>query len=187
MRAVYGEGAVTNQMCQKGFAKFCAGDFCPDTAQWFGRAVGVDRKQIKTLVENNQHSTMKDVVDILKISKSIKLLVKMKNVSFLLQTKPHELFGQSNILIFSFLTVQLGSFYWPLCKVREPSSGPIMSTEEPVKGNSFLLLSVFFFLLLRYPFDFFLEFPSLCLDYASVLTCSFSFHLNSLAFYPWLF
>ena len=80
MRAVYGEGAVTNQMCQKGFAKFCAGDFCPDTAQWFGRAVGVDRKQIKTLVENNQHYTMKDVVDILKISKSIKLFVKMKNV-----------------------------------------------------------------------------------------------------------
>ena len=25
--AVYGEGAVTDQMCQKWFAKFCAGDF----------------------------------------------------------------------------------------------------------------------------------------------------------------
>ena len=27
IRAVYGEGAVTDRMCQKWFAKFCAGDF----------------------------------------------------------------------------------------------------------------------------------------------------------------
>ena len=78
-------------------------------------------------------------------------------MSFLLQTKPHELFGQSNILIFSFLTVQLGSFYWPLCKVREPSSGPITSTQEPVKGNSFLLLSVFFFFTSKISIWFFLR------------------------------
>ena len=30
--AVYGEGAVTDQMCQKWFAKFCAGDFSLDDA-----------------------------------------------------------------------------------------------------------------------------------------------------------
>ena len=30
--AVYGEGAVTDQMCQKWFAKFCAGDFTLDDA-----------------------------------------------------------------------------------------------------------------------------------------------------------
>ena len=33
MCAVYGEGAVTDQMCQKWFVKFCAGDFSLDDAQ----------------------------------------------------------------------------------------------------------------------------------------------------------
>ena len=27
--AVFGEGAVTDRMCQKWFAKFCVGDFSP--------------------------------------------------------------------------------------------------------------------------------------------------------------
>ena len=34
--AVYGEGAVTNQMCQKWFAKFHAGDFLLDDAPQLG-------------------------------------------------------------------------------------------------------------------------------------------------------
>ena len=46
--AVYGEGAVTDQMCQKWFAKFCAGDFSPDNAPWSGRPVEVDSDQIET-------------------------------------------------------------------------------------------------------------------------------------------
>ena len=36
--AVYGEGAVTDQMCQKWFVKFCAGDFSLDDASQYGRA-----------------------------------------------------------------------------------------------------------------------------------------------------
>ena len=40
---------------------------------------------------------MQEIADILKISKSIKLLVKVKNVSFILQKKPHGFFGQDNI------------------------------------------------------------------------------------------
>ena len=51
--AVCGEGAVTNQTCQKWFAKFCAGDFLLDDAPWSGRPVEVDSDQIKTLIENN--------------------------------------------------------------------------------------------------------------------------------------
>ena len=35
--AMYGEGAVTDQMCQKSFAKFCAEDFLLDDAPWSGR------------------------------------------------------------------------------------------------------------------------------------------------------
>ena len=34
--AVYGEGAVTDQMCQKWFAKFHAGDFSLDDAPRLG-------------------------------------------------------------------------------------------------------------------------------------------------------
>ena len=35
--AVYREGAVTDQTCQKWFAKFWAGDFLLDDAPWSGR------------------------------------------------------------------------------------------------------------------------------------------------------
>ena len=72
-------------MCQKWFAKFCATDFALDGAPWLGRPVEVDSDQIETLIENNQHSAMWQIAHILKISKSTKLLVKMKSVSFILQ------------------------------------------------------------------------------------------------------
>ena len=53
--AVYREGAVTDGMCQKWFVKFCAGDFSMDDAPQLDRPVEVDRDQIETLIENNQH------------------------------------------------------------------------------------------------------------------------------------
>ena len=34
--AVYGDGAVTDQTCQKWFTKFRAGDFSLDDAPWLG-------------------------------------------------------------------------------------------------------------------------------------------------------
>ena len=40
--AVCREGAVTDQMCQKWFEKFCAGDFSLDDAPRLGRPVEVD-------------------------------------------------------------------------------------------------------------------------------------------------
>ena len=52
--AVYGEGAVTDQMCEKWFAKFRAGDFSLDDASRLGRPAEVDRDQIETLIENSQ-------------------------------------------------------------------------------------------------------------------------------------
>ena len=67
---VYGEGAMTDWTCQKWFAKFCAGDFLLDDAPRSGRPVEVDSDQIKTLIENNQHSTMWEIADTLKMSKS---------------------------------------------------------------------------------------------------------------------
>ena len=69
--AVYGESAVTDQTCQKWFAKFRAGDFSLDDAPWSGRPVEVDSDQIKTLTENNQRYTTREIAaDILKISSS---------------------------------------------------------------------------------------------------------------------
>ena len=99
--AVYGEGAVTDGTCQKWFAEFCAGDLSLDDAPQTGRPVEVDGSQIKTLIENNQCYTMQEIADILKISKSIKLLVKMKNVSFILQKKLDGLFGQPNTCLYT--------------------------------------------------------------------------------------
>ena len=78
---MYGEGAVTDQTCQKRFVKFSAGDFSLEDALHSGRPVEVDSNQIETLIENNQCYTTQEIADILEISKSIKLLVKMKNVS----------------------------------------------------------------------------------------------------------
>ena len=73
--AVCGEGAVTDPMCQKWFVKFRAGDFSLHGAPWWGRPVD----QIETLIENNQHCATQVTTDILKISKSIQLLVKRQN------------------------------------------------------------------------------------------------------------
>ena len=54
----------------KWFAKFHAGDFSLDDAPRSGRPVEVDSDQIETLIENNQRYTMREIADILKISKS---------------------------------------------------------------------------------------------------------------------
>ena len=47
--AVYGEGAVTDWMCQNWFARFCVGDVSLDDAS----ASLVDQLKIETLIENN--------------------------------------------------------------------------------------------------------------------------------------
>ena len=92
--AVYGEGAVPDRTCQKWFEKFHVGEFSLDDTPQSGRSVEVDSDQIKTLIENNQCYTLQEIADILKISRSIKLLVKMQNVSFILWKKTYRLFGQ---------------------------------------------------------------------------------------------
>ena len=73
-RFVYGEGAVTDQTCQKWFAKkpleICAGDFSLDDTPWWGRSVEVDKDQIETIIESNQCYTTWGRANTLKISKS---------------------------------------------------------------------------------------------------------------------
>ena len=65
--------------------KFCAGDLSLDNAPGSGRPVEVDSDQNEKLIENNQRYTTKEIADILKISKSIKLLVKMKTVFYFME------------------------------------------------------------------------------------------------------
>ena len=68
-----------------------------ETSHWMMLHSWVDQlKLIEILTENNQHYATQDIIKLLKISKSIKLLVKMKNVSFILQKKLNGLFGQPN-------------------------------------------------------------------------------------------
>ena len=83
-------GREGDQTCQKWFSKFHAGDFSLDDAPQSGRPVEVDSNQIETLIENNQCNTMRKIAaNVLKISKPIKLLVKMKDVSFIFWKKTH--------------------------------------------------------------------------------------------------
>ena len=112
---MYGE-AVTDRMCQKWFMKFCAGDFLLDDAPQSGRPVEVDSDQINTLIENNQHYTTREIANILKISKSIELFVKMKNVSFILWKKLNGLFGQPNIAIPQILLKNKKEWTINICK-----------------------------------------------------------------------
>ena len=81
--AVYGESVMTNQMCQKWLVKFHPGDFSLEDAPQSHRPVEVDSDKTETLIENNQCYNMWERAEIIKISKSIKLLVKMKKVSFI--------------------------------------------------------------------------------------------------------
>ena len=94
--AAYGEGTVTDQTCQKWFLMFHAGDFLLNDAPGLGRPVEADSDQIETLTENNQGYTTWETADILKKSKSVKVLVKMKNVFYFME-KLNRLFGQPNI------------------------------------------------------------------------------------------
>ena len=69
----------------KWFVKFRAEVFSLDDAPRSGRQVEVDGNQIETLIKNNQCYTMREIADILRISKSIKLVVKMKNVFYFME------------------------------------------------------------------------------------------------------
>ena len=84
---------MTDRTCQRWFAQFRAGDFSLDGAPLLGRPAEFDGDQIKTLIENNQSYITRERADIHRISKSIKLLVKMKNLSFILRKEPYTLFG----------------------------------------------------------------------------------------------
>ena len=86
---------MEKMLCQKWFAKFCAGDFSLDDAPWWGRPVEVDSDQIETLIENNQsYTTWKPTYSNIQINKVIG--ENEKRVSYFTEKK-NALFGQHNI------------------------------------------------------------------------------------------
>ena len=73
----YGEGAVTDEWVKSGLWSLMSGISC--WTMLHGQ-VEVDSNQMETSIEKNQCYAMGDITDIIKISKSRKFLVKMKNV-----------------------------------------------------------------------------------------------------------
>ena len=86
--AVYEEDAVTDLKRQKWFVKFHAGDFSLDNVPQSGGPVEVDSNQIKTLTENNKHYSMQGIADILKISKTKKIIGENEKYVFYFIEKP---------------------------------------------------------------------------------------------------
>ena len=75
-----------------------------DSAPQSGKSAEVDSDQIETLIENNLCSTIWEMANILTISKSIKLSVKMKTVVYFTEKNLNGLFGQPNTFTVSFLS-----------------------------------------------------------------------------------
>ena len=73
----------------KWFVQFHVGDFSLDGAPQSGRPGEVDSDQIETLIGNNPCSTRQETANVLKISKSIKLLVKNEKCVFYCTEKEH--------------------------------------------------------------------------------------------------
>ena len=86
---------MTDQMCQKWFAKFRAGDFCLDSAPWSGGPVEVDSGQIETLTENNQRYIMREIADTQNIEIN-KVIGENENCAFYF-TEKNKLLGQPSI------------------------------------------------------------------------------------------
>ena len=83
-----------------------------DSAPQSGKSAEVDSDQIETLIENNLCSTIWEMANILKISKSIKLSVKMKTVVYFTEKNLNGLFGQPNTFTVSFLSFFFALYFF---------------------------------------------------------------------------
>ena len=106
------------------------------------RPVEVDSDQIKTLIDNNQRYTTWEIANILKISKLIKLLVKMKNVSFILGKKTKQTFCPPPYYppCFAYLHCHLGYIMCIVVKEGPHCSSAFKPIQEniatPIRGRS---------------------------------------------------
>lgn len=68
--AVYGEGAIAEWTVQKWFAKLKVGDFNLHDQERPFRSSTIDEDQVKSLTENNPRYTIRELAEMLKISKT---------------------------------------------------------------------------------------------------------------------
>lgn len=66
--AVYGDEALKERQCQYWFAKFRSGDFSLKDEERSGRPVEVDDDQIKAIIDNDRHSSTRDIAERLDVS-----------------------------------------------------------------------------------------------------------------------
>ncbi|KAL6420742.1 hypothetical protein ACFW04_013863 [Cataglyphis niger] len=67
---VYGKDAVKERVCQKWFARFRSGDFSVQNATIGSRSIEIDSNKIKVLIDTNPRYTIREIANILQISKS---------------------------------------------------------------------------------------------------------------------
>ncbi|KAF2364894.1 HTH ArsR-type DNA-binding domain, partial [Trinorchestia longiramus] len=91
--ALYGNDSVSERTIRKWFAKFRAGDCSLIDKERSGRPFTTDDDQIKSLIENNPHSTTRELVESLNLSKSAvrEHLVKLGFTNRYDVLVPHEL------------------------------------------------------------------------------------------------
>ena len=70
LRDVYCEEALKDRHCRNCFDKFRSRDFSLKDEQRSGRPNEVDEDQIKAIVESDRHVTVREIEEMLKISKS---------------------------------------------------------------------------------------------------------------------
>ena len=67
---MYSKEALKDRQCRNWFDKFRSGDFSLKDEQCSGRPNKVDDDHIKTIIELFRHVTMREIKEMLKISKS---------------------------------------------------------------------------------------------------------------------
>ncbi|XP_018049505.1 PREDICTED: histone-lysine N-methyltransferase SETMAR-like [Atta colombica] len=68
LRRVYGRNVVKERQCQNWFARFRDGDFSVKDAHRSGMPSKIDDDEMKALVQANKHSTVRELVTVLKVS-----------------------------------------------------------------------------------------------------------------------
>ena len=64
---VYGEKSLTERQCQNWFVRFRSGDLYLKDAPRSGRPTEVNDDKIKAMIENNRHSTTREIAEKLSI------------------------------------------------------------------------------------------------------------------------
>ena len=100
-----------------------------DIVPRLGRPAEVDSDQIETLVENNHRYTTQKIANILKIPKSLKLLVKMKKCVFYYMEKMKQTFFQPKKLK-KVLSINFFHYFLSTCSVK--CSTPIVFSLRPL-------------------------------------------------------